>query len=726
MSWVTVIWSMAAAACLTLAAIHLLVWSRRHSAWANLLFSLASVATAAYAACELWMMRSRTPAEYALALRWVHVPVWVLIVSLVAFAHVYLRAERLWLACAVFGVRTLALLLNFGPAANLNYREVTALRPVRFLGEAVSVAEGVANPWMLVGQLSLLLFVVFVVDTALAAWRRGDRGQALVVGGSLVFFATGGVVDSVLILWGIVHAPLTATPLYLCLVAAMGYELSHDVLRAARLSDDLREREQQMAVAADAANLGLWVWTMPQDTVWGTEKLNPMLGFAPGVPLSAEAFLTHLHPEDREPTRQALRRALDEGSDYASEYRVMLPDGRERWIAARGRVEKAASDGSARMLGVCLDVTERKLTEEQFRLVVEASPSGVMLVDREGRVVLVNRKTERQFGYTRDELTGKPVELLMPERLRGDHSGYRSGFLAAPRARGMGIGKELFARRKDGTEFACEIGLSPVERGGESLVLVAIVDVTARKQAEGEMLRLRDELTHAGRVSTMAQLASGLAHELSQPLAAILRNAEAAQLLLQSSAPDLEEVRAILTDICKDDDRAGGVIDHMRALLKRRGLERVELDLAELVSEVLVLVQPDAASRKVRLAVEVPGTLPRVRGDRVHLQQVLLNLILNGMDAMTEVPPEDRRLVVRARQTDARAVEVAVADYGRGVPAAKLERLFEPFVTTKRDGMGLGLPISASIIEAHGGRIWAESGPAGATFYFTVPLGGEA
>jgi PAS domain S-box-containing protein len=395
------------------------------------------------------------------------------------------------------------------------------------------------------------------------------------------------------------------TPFYLALVAAMAYQLGDDVLRVAKLSDALREREQQVALAADAADLGLWVWTTPQDTVWGTERLNPMLGFAPGEPLSAEAFLTRVHPEDREPTRRALRRALHEKSEYSTEYRVQLPDGRERWIAARGRVQTPARAGAVRMLGVCMDIT-------------------------------------------------------------------------------------------------------------------------ARKQNELEMLGLRDELAHAGRRSTMAQLASGLAHELNQPLGAILRNAEAAELLLQSSTPDLEEVRAILADICKDDHRAGEVIDQMRAQLRRRGLERVELDLAQLVSEVLVLVQADAASRKVRLAVEVPTALPPVRGDRVHLQQVLLNLILNGMDAMTEVPAEERRLVVRARQADARAVEVAIADSGRGVSAAKLERLFEPFVTTKPDGLGLGLPISASIIEAHGGRIWAENGPAGATFYFTVPLGGEA
>jgi two-component system sensor kinase FixL len=340
--------------------------------------------------------------------------------------------------------------------------------------------------------------------------------------------------------------------------------------------------------------------------------------------------------------------------------------------------------------------------------------------------VLINRETERLFGYTRDELVGQPVERLVPERFRGDHPGYRAGFVAAPRARAMGLGKELFARRKDGTEFACEIGLSPVERGDESLVLVAIVDVTARKQGEVEMLQLRDELAHAGRLSTMAQLASGLAHELNQPLGAILRNAEAAELLLRSGTPDLEEVNAILADICKDDHRAGEVIDQMRALLKGRGQEHVELDVGELVDEVLLLVQPDATRRKVRLAVEVPRGLPPVRGSRVQLQQVLLNLILNGMDAMSAAPPERRRLVVRARRADTGMVEVAIADLGPGVAAAKLERLFEPFFTTKPDGMGLGLPISHSIIGAHRGRIWAESSPAGTTFYFTVPLSGEA
>ena len=275
MSWVTIVWSMVASACLTLAVMHLLVWARRRTAWAHLLFALSATGVAAYAGCELWMMRAETPGEFGVALRWAHVPVWVIVVSLVAFARLYLRAGRLWLAWAAFATRTLALLLNFGPAPNLNYREISALRHFQFLGETVSSGEGVPNPWRLVGPLSLLFLLLFVTDASLAAWRRGDRRQALLVGGSIAFFALGGTLESVLVLGGIVHAPLTASLLYLGLVAAMGYQLSDDVLRAGRLSDDLREREQQMALVADAADLGLWVWTTPAGHGVGHREAQP-------------------------------------------------------------------------------------------------------------------------------------------------------------------------------------------------------------------------------------------------------------------------------------------------------------------------------------------------------------------------------------------------------------------------------------------------------------------
>jgi hypothetical protein len=242
MSWVTIIWSMVASACLTLAAIHLLIWCQRRTARASLVFSLLSVAVAALAACEFWMMRAETPTQFATALRWFHVPGGVLIVSLVGFVRLHLRAGRPWLGWTICGLRTLSLLLNFLVGQNLNYREVTRLRRVPFLGESVSLAEGVANPWMLVGQLRVVLLAVFAVDAALTVWRRGDRRQALSIGGSIGFLALTGIMQSVLVFWQIVDWPLTASLCFLVVVAAMGYELSRDTLRAAQLSDGLREQ----------------------------------------------------------------------------------------------------------------------------------------------------------------------------------------------------------------------------------------------------------------------------------------------------------------------------------------------------------------------------------------------------------------------------------------------------------------------------------------------------
>ena len=247
-------------------------------------------------------------------------------------------------------------------------------------------------------------------------------------------------------------------------------------------------------------------------------------------------------------------------------------------------------------------------------------------------------------------------------------------------------------------------------------------DITTRKKAELEAQRHRDELAHVSRVSMMGQLASALAHELNQPLGAILRNAEAAELFLQASPPDLQEVRVILADIRKDDQRAGEVIDRMRALLKRRESHWSELDLNAVTEEVAGLLRFDAEARRVKLTLELSRSVPGVRGDRVQLQQVLLNLILNAMDAMNGCEAGRRCVAVCVRPRE-EEVEVAVSDSGHGILTDNVKRLFEPFFTTKTSGMGLGLAISRTIIEVHGGRLWAENNPeGGATFRFTLPI----
>jgi signal transduction histidine kinase len=219
----------------------------------------------------------------------------------------------------------------------------------------------------------------------------------------------------------------------------------------------------------------------------------------------------------------------------------------------------------------------------------------------------------------------------------------------------------------------------------------------------------------------MSQLASSLAHELNQPLGAILRNAEAGELFLQGPSPDLDELRAILADIRKDDQRAGAVIDRMRALMDQRSSERHPADLGLLAGDTLTLVRVDAEQRRVRLSLLADPTLPPVHADPVQLQQVLLNLLLNAMDALGDHPPATRLVALRVRPVGA-TIEVAVSDTGHGIPADQLPRVFEHFFSNKPKGLGMGLAISRDIIVAHGGRLWAENNEAGgATFTFSLP-----
>ena len=600
MHWVTVIWSMNASACLTLAVVHALVWWRRRASLEHALFALSATATAVLAGCELWMMRAQTPAEYGMALRWAHVPLWVAIISLVGFVRLYLQAGRPWLAWTIVGLRMLVLVANFLAQVNFNYRQITAVKQIPVLGELVSVAAGVPNPWWLLGQISSLVLLVFAADATVTVLRRGKTRKAIMVGGSIAFFILAGAAQGILAIRGIVHMPISISLFYVGIVLAMGYALSGELLRAARLSDELRETGERLNLAAEAANLGIWTRDVSKNEIWATEKFRAMFGFAKAEALGRDDLLKRLHPDDREAVGQTMAKALTGGGSYELEHRIVLPDGRIRWIASRGRVESNGASKHTLIRGVSLDITERR-------------------------------------------------------------------------------------------------------------------------RAEIEAQELREGMAHGARVTMLGQLASSLAHELSQPLGAILRNAEAAEMLLKSDSPDVDELRAIVADIHKDDHRAGDVIDRLRSLLKRRSLDARTLGLDDLVDEVTALVRSDCAARHVKLATNVAPGLPRVRGDRVHLLQVLLNLIINGMDAVDAEPDHGRRVTLRAQSDGNGMIEVAVSDCGHGVPTEKLEHLFEPFFTTKPNGMGMGLPISRTIVEAHGGRIWAENNvDRGTTFRFTL------
>jgi len=244
----------------------------------------------------------------------------------------------------------------------------------------------------------------------------------------------------------------------------------------------------------------------------------------------------------------------------------------------------------------------------------------------------------------------------------------------------------------------------------------------SRRRSEMEGQRLRQDLAHVGRVSTMGELTASLAHELNQPLTAILSNAQAAQRILDSERADLAEIREILGDIVEDDKRAGEVIYRLRGFLKKGTLELSTLDIGELVSQVARLVSSDAIIRNVAIRLDLTPGLPPVCGDRVQLQQVVLNLLMNGLDAMRESGGGERALVLRTSSAGPASVVVAVEDSGVGIEGADLDHIFHAFYTTKPDGLGMGLAIARSIVEAHGGRLDAKNNPqGGATFSFTLP-----
>ena len=467
----------------------------------------------------------------------------------------------------------------------------------------------------------------------------------------------------------------------------------------------------------------MWTWDIARDEVWLSSKDRALFGFSAWERLTAERIRSVVHPEDRQLVRQLSEDALRTGGKLRIEYRVLLPDGRVRWVLRRGRIEFDRNGKPVLMHGILLDITKRRLAEERFRLVVEAAATAMIMVNKKGGIALINKRVENLFGYKRDELIDQPVEMLVPERFRSQHMGYRHDYFGDAQARPMGAGRDLFGRRKDGSEVPVEIGLSPIHTSEGCFVLASIVDISERKHAELEAARQRHDLAHLARVTTLGELSSSLAHELTHPLAAILSNAQAAQRFLDGDDVDLKEVSEILNDIVTEDERAGEVIHRLRSLLKKGEPQKhCDVNLNEVVQDVLKLVRNDLINQNVTADTDLAQNLPSIIGDRVQLQQVLLNLVLNACEAMADCASSERQLLI-ASKLEKSAVQVSVTDRGGGIPEKKIEQVFERFFTTKKEGMGLGLSICRSIIDAHEGKIWAtNNADCGATFYFSLPI----
>src|SRR5215467_11995714 len=367
------------------------------------------------------------------------------------------------------------------------------------------------------------------------------------------------------------------------------------------------------------------------------------------------------------------------------------------------------------------DLTESKAAEEEVRKQAELlslAHDAIIVRDPESRIIFWNQGAENTYGWTAEEAIGRVTQELLQTRFPVS----RKAVDVALRERGEWEGELTHITRKGAAiAVTSRQSLRRDERGAAVAILEINRDITERKQAEEALRAAQAELAHVARVMTVGELTASIAHEVNQPLSGMVLNANASLRWLAGATPNLDEARAALSRIIRDGNRASDVIAKIRALLRKTDMEKERLDMNDAIREVVALAQGEMRRTGVALRAELQGDLPRVLADRVQLQQVILNLLMNGIEAMTAVTDRSRDLLIRSCQHESDKVLVAVQDSGMGLDPRNMERIFDAFYTTKAQGMGMGLAISRSIVENHGGRLWAvpNDGP-GATFQFTL------
>ena len=373
---------------------------------------------------------------------------------------------------------------------------------------------------------------------------------------------------------------------------------------------------------------------------------------------------------------------------------------------------------------------ELRSSEEKYRVIVEAANDAVVAMDDDGIIHFASPATEKILGYIPAELIGKPMTVLMPASMRELHDrGFRRYMATGHRSINW-QGTELTALRKNGQEFPVEVSFGELWRDGHGFIGF-IRDISERKRAEDQLRAnernlqvIQAELARVSRLTTMGELAASIAHEVNQPLTAVVNNGSACLRLLATRNLEPEVLRRALEGIVADGTRASAVLARIRAFIRKESAERTELDINPVIQDVLVLAGRELSDHQVLLNQELTPDLPLVLADRVQLQQVLLNLIMNGIESMAAITSRPRLLGLQSWLDESGGVRVALSDSGTGF-GAEMDRVFTPFFTTKANGMGMGLSISRSLIESHGGRLWAApNSPHGAVFSFTLPAAG--
>jgi two-component system sensor kinase FixL len=495
-----------------------------------------------------------------------------------------------------------------------------------------------------------------------------------------------------------------------------------------RQSPDDPVRNEHLRLRIEGFGVGTWDLDLATQKLEWSATAKSLFGVAPDQPITYGLFLSLLEPGDRERTEQAIKRVNEIGGNVDLAFRIGGNAGSGHWIRARGGLVRDDSGAPRHISGIVLDIDEEKQLEEALRTreshlrsILDTVPDAMIVINGYGVVQFFSTAAERLFGYAEQEAIGKNVSELMPMPDRARHDGYLARYRSTGERHIIGIGRIVTGMRRDGTTFPMHLSIGEMQSGGVPYFTGFVRDLTEHQQTQARLQQLQSELVHISRLSAMGEMASALAHELNQPLSAISNYMKGSRRLLADSVdPNAPKIESAMDRAAEQALRAGQIIRRLRDFVSRGESEKRVESLSKLIEEAGALGLSGARDQNIQLRFNLNPEFDLVLADRVQIQQVLVNLFRNALEAMAQ--SRQRELVVANAGDADDMIEVAVSDTGSGFHDDVLSNLFQTFFTTKETGMGVGLSISRSIIEAHGGRMWAESNASGgATFRFTLP-----
>jgi PAS domain S-box-containing protein len=496
--------------------------------------------------------------------------------------------------------------------------------------------------------------------------------------------------------------------------------LRKEIAERERAEEGVRRSEDRLRLVIDTISHQIWSGPPDGSLDFCNAQWLSYMGFTQEE-AHGEGWQRMLHPDDRERVLKAWRDSVANGTPYEQEERHRRADGQYRWFLSRGVPLRDSEGRIIRWYGTNTDIEDRKNAEDElrkqkevFQKIFENIPVMTVLVGQDGRHELVNREWERTIGWTLAEIEEQNLDI------------YAEAF-PDPQYRQM-VRDMITASTGEWTDFKVRVRNGRVIDANAAFVrlsdgstLAIGRDITEQKRTEEALQEAQHRLAHVTRTQAMGELAAAIAHEVNQPLTAIVTNANFSLRQLKGSTANLDELRTAITEIVNDATRASAVISRIRGLLVKGSPRRTELDINQIVQEVIALLRNELSRNHVTLRTDFASDLPRVPGDPVQLQQVLINLVVNAIEAMRTSTDRPRKLLIRSAK-NADSILVQVQDSGPGIKPELADGIFEPFFTTKAEGIGMGLAISRSIIESHGGHLSIAPGSSGAVFQFTLPI----